>query len=283
MSDPTPMVSIIIPSLDDSREGTLNALLRDLEKQTFQDYELHVIRGDRRQGRAINRGARKARGEVLLILDDDTRMANEEVVERVVRCVRGDQTIGMAGASTLIPDWATPLQRKAMEALPRRTFPLVDQVTDSDMAQHPCCAIRKDVFHEVGGEREDIVRGLDPDLRHRIREAGYRVVIAPQCGIYHMLPDTFSGLMRMAFRNGMGSAYAQRIHPELIVETGDGMDETFRRKVPFLDRLLRYPLRGINAVFSRNGLLFSWLVCYAFGHVCCTLWLWRRLEAQSEE
>ena len=282
MSDPTPMVSIIIPSLDDSRKAYLDALLKDLEQQTFQDYELHVIKGDRRQGRAINRGARRARGDVLLILDDDTRLADEDVVERVVRCAKEDPSVGMAGASTLIPDWASALQKKAMKNLPRRTFPLVDEVTDSDMAQHPCCAIRKDVFFEVGGEREDIVRGLDPDLRHRIRRAGYRVVIAPRCGIYHMLPDSFSGLMRMAFRNGVGSAYAQRKHPELIVETGDGSDETFRRRVPFQKRVLRYPGRALRALSAGNGLLFSWLVCYAAGHLCCTLWLWRRLEAQSQ-
>jgi len=281
MSDMTPLVSIIIPSLNESRKRLLDSLLKDIETQTFQDFEILVIRGDARQGRAINRGARMAQGNILLIFDDDSRLADEYVVERVVRCVQEDASIGMAGASTLIPDWASPLQKRAMAMLPRRFFPLVDQTMDSDMAQHPCCAIRKDVFWEVGGEREDIIRGLDPDLRHRIRQAGYRVVIAPRCGIYHMLPDSYGGLMRMAFRNGMGSAFAQKKYPEWIVQTGDGVDEGFERWVPFRTRLARYPRRVAKTLLSGNLLLFSWLIMYAVGHACCSIWWWRRLETQS--
>lgn len=275
-----PEVSIIVPSLDDSRKHHLDALLKDLEKQTFQAYHLHVIRGDRRQGRAINQGIREAQEDIVIILDDDTRLANDRVLENVLSCLLSDPGIGMAGASTLIPEWANGLQRRAMRELPRRTFPLVEVPTESDMVQHPCCAMRKSLFLEIGGEREDIVRGLDPDLRQRVRDRGYRVVIAPQCGVYHLLPSRFFGLMAMAFRNGKGSAFAQRTHPELIVETGDGFDEGFARRVPFGERILRYPARILQALIEGKPILFCWLLVYALGHAMGYVWLWRFMQEE---
>lgn len=276
-----PKVTVVIPSLDRSRSRYLEALMRDLEGQTLQDFEVRVVEGDRRQGRAINRGVCEARGDIIVILDDDTRLASDSVLERLVECLDHDPSIGMVGASTLVPDWANRLQKRAMRELPRRVFPLVSEVTQSDMVQHPCCALRREVFREAGGEREDIVRGLDPYLRQRIRDCGYRVVVAPNCGVYHLLPARFSDLMRMAFRNGAGSAFAQRTHPELVMETGDGFDESFSRRVPFRSRIVRYPFRILDALCHGRPILFCWLLAYALGHACGYLWLWRGMKERE--
>ena len=87
----------------------------------------------------------------------------------VCRQIDADPAIGMAGASIVIPPEANAFQRKAALEFPRFNTPVVDQVTDSDLACHSCCAFPLRVFEEVGREREDILRGLDPDLRVRLR------------------------------------------------------------------------------------------------------------------
>jgi hypothetical protein len=197
-----PRATIIIPSLDGDRGGKLVDLLASLRHQTFQSFEVRLMLLDPRQGRAINRAVQAARGDIIITLDDDTQMGHPRVLENLVRALDGDPSIGIAGASTIPAPDSSAFQQEACRQIPRRYFPVVDRVVDSDMAQHPCLAMRKAVFEAVGGEDEELVRGLDPLLRQRVRDAGYRVVIVPYTWIGHPLPESRLKIFRMYFRNG---------------------------------------------------------------------------------
>lgn len=268
---PRPRASVVIPSLDGHRGGAVPRLLESLQQQTFRDFELHVIKGVSPQGRAINQGAALARGEVLIICDDDARMADEHTLERLIAALDSDPRIGMAGASIVPdPEW-NPFQRRAAVQFPRLQTPEVTRITDSDLACHGCCGIPLAVFKAVGGEREDILRGLDPDLRVRLRAAGYRVVLAPHCRIHHPLPPTLTALLRTFFRNGYGSAYAQRFAPDSVYETHESLENVgFRPKVPLAFRALRFPMRLLRALASGQGLRFAAYLAYGAGYA----WGW---------
>ncbi len=263
-----PRVSVIIPSWDGSRDGCVPRLLESVRAQTFTDYEIHVVQGVFPQGRAINQGLRLSKGEIIVILDDDSCLADESVLERMVACIESDSAIGMAGASIVLPDEATAFQRRAARQFPRFNTPVVDEITDSDFACHGCCAVRRRVFDEVGGEREDILRGLDPDLRVRIRSAGYRVVLAPGARIHHPMPGSLWKLLRLFFRNGFGSAYAQKFQPESVYETHESLKiEEFQPRRAFIYRVLRFPLRLAFALVNGRFLRFSAYAAYACGYV----------------
>ncbi len=146
-----PRVTIVIPSLDGDRGGKLPQLLHSLRHQTFKSFEVRLMLLDPRQGRAINRAVHAGRGDIVVTLDDDTQMGHSRVLENLVRVLDNDPWIGIAGASTIPAPDATPFQRAACRQVPRRYFPVVDRLVDSDMAQHPCLAMRKEVFEEVGG------------------------------------------------------------------------------------------------------------------------------------
>ena len=267
-----PRVSVIIPSLDGRRGGAVPRLLESLQRQTLKDMEIHLIRGVAPQGKAINQGAGKSRGEILVILDDDSCLAGDDVLERLVATLDGEPGIGMAGASIVVPPDATGFQRRAAQQFPRFNTPVVEEVTDSDYACHGCCAIRASVFKEVGGEREDLLRGLDPDLRVRLRGAGYRVVLVPHAAIYHPLPDGWGRLMRIFFRNGYGSAYARKFQPGAVYETHERLEAgTFQARRPFGYRLARFPLRLVKALAQGRFLRFSAYCAYACGYVWGTM------------
>ena len=268
---PRPRASVVIPSLDGHRGGAVPRLLESLEQQTFRDFELHVIKGVSPQGRAINQGAALARGEVLIICDDDARMADKHTLERLLAALDSDPRIGMAGASIVPdPEW-NAFQRRAALQFPRLQTPEVTRITDSDLACHGCCAIPLAVFKAVGGEREDILRGLDPDLRVRLRAAGYRVVLAPHCRIHHPLPPTLTALLRTFFRNGFGSAYAQRFAPDSVYETHESLEDAdFRPKVSLAFRALRFPLRLLRALGSGQWLRLAAYLAYGGGYA----WGW---------
>jgi hypothetical protein len=48
------ILSVIIPTLDANRSGYFLKLLTQISYQDFQQFEIIVVRGDPRQGRAIN-------------------------------------------------------------------------------------------------------------------------------------------------------------------------------------------------------------------------------------
>ena len=268
-----PRVTVIIPSLDGYRDGCVPRLLDSIQRQTYTDLDVKVIKGVAPQGRAINLGASRARGDVLLIVDDDAELADDTVIERLISTLDSDPSIGMAGASIVLHPEATPFQRRAARQFPRLYTPVVDAVTDSDMACHGCCAIPRSVFEQIGGEREDLIRGLDPDLRVRLRDAGYRVVLAPNARIYHPLPDGWGRLIRIFFRNGFGSAYAQKFRPDSVYETDERLgSSSFQPRRSLAYRLLRFPFRLLKSVLEGKLLRFTAYLVYAFGYV----WGWVR-------
>lgn len=266
-----PRVAVIIPSLDGYRNGCVPRLLETIERQSFRDYEVHIVRGVSPQGRAINEGVRATSGDILIILDDDSWLADETVFQRLVDTLDADPRIGLAGASIVPPPDATPFQLRACAQFPRFNTPVVTQVTDSDLACHGCCALPRRVFDEIGGEREDLIRGLDPDLRVRLRDAGYRVVLAPGACIHHPLPDGWRALLRTFFRNGFGSAYAQKFQPDAVYETHERLEVLgFAPRRSLTYRALRFPLRLLRALAMGQVLRFGAYVAYALGYA----WGW---------
>lgn len=263
----TPHLSIIIPTWDGYRDGCVPRLLESIAGQTYTSHETLLIQGVAPQGKAINQGAAQARGEILAILDDDSMLADDGVFARLVETLDADATIGMAGASiVLFPD-SNSFQQKAALQFPRFHTPVVEAITDSDLACHGCCAIPKSVFEAIGGEREDILRGLDPDLRVRLREAGYRVVLAPGARIYHPMPKNWRGLLRIFFRNGFGSAYAYKFQPDCVYETHESLhSEDFQPKTTLAYRLARYPLRLARSLAAFQFMRFGAYCSYALGY-----------------
>ncbi len=269
-------VSVIVPTADGRRGGHLARLLAQLARQTYQRIEVIVVAGDRRQGRAINTGAALARGEILVTMDDDTRIGHDDLLERIVEHFDADATIGMAGVSNLVPPDVPRIVRRAMRELPRRSSAPVDGVTDSDMAEHPCLAVRRDVFYRIGGEHEWIPRGLDPYLRREVRHLGYRVVVLPKAWIHHLLPFTFRGIVSQYFRNGAGAAYVAKFYPEFVIDqTVDHRDDVPETDAP--RRAARYAGR-----LARRAATFRWIylatfVAYGAGYA----WGMRTLERGS--
>jgi glycosyltransferase involved in cell wall biosynthesis len=234
----------VIPHFYRSREKNLQGLLEDLRQQSFKELEVIVVPGVSPQGKAINEGVRSAQGEILVIIDDDSRLGHPRVIENLVGVIRGDRSIGMAGASVVTAEKASGFQKMAARQFPRFGMPVVQEITESDLPGHPCAAFPKKVFIGVGMEREDILRGLDPDLRVRIRKAGYRIVLAPDTWIHHPLPENLFEFIRVFLRNGYGAAYLQRFYPEINYDTDEATDsKDFAPKHSFVYRVLRYPVR----------------------------------------
>jgi glycosyl transferase family 2 len=257
-------LSVVIPTADADRGGYFPKLLAQISRQEFSDFELIVVRGDPRQGRAINVGAALARGSYLLILDDDTALPDPETFSKLVGIMESHPDIGMAGGNNVIPGDARPLVRWAMRQIPRRSWEPVQEITDSDLAEHPCLMMRTAEFKVVGGENELVPRGLDPYLRQAFREAGRRVVVVPNVIYHHLPPRSWGELLGQFSRNGRQAAFANRHYPEWVIETPSAHGP-FRPRVPFPLRALRFPVRLASALLTGKPVWFFCEMAYALG------------------
>jgi len=262
-----PNVSVIIPTVDAYRNGLFPVLLKQLSEQTFQDFETIIIKGDSRQGRAINRGVDLARGQYLLTLDDDTSLVSKEAFEKLIKVMEREKSIGMAGGINVIPDGASSFIKRAMQEIPRRSTPPVNKITDSDLAEHGLLMIRKEVFRKVGGENELLPRGLDPYLRREFRKAGYRVVVVPGTNYSHLPPTTLPKLVKHFYRNGKQAAFCNKFYPQWVIETPDQHGGYFKEKASLAFRLSRYPVRMLKAAIQLKWIFFLTQICYAIGFV----------------
>ena len=189
-------LTVVIPTFDGCRGGYLTKLLKQILNQNYLNFEIIIVQGDHRQGRAINIAASLAQGKYILTLDDDTSLPDPNTFGKLVKVIEKCPDIGMAGGINAIPNNAKPFIKRTMKELPRRSTPKVNRIVDSDMAEHPLLIIRKEVFIEIGGENELIPRGLDPYLREEFRKVGFRVVVVPEVRYCHLPPATLPKLMK---------------------------------------------------------------------------------------
>ena len=185
-----PLVSVIIPSLDGYRDGNVPKLVQALENQSFQDFEVLVVVGEKPCARAHNVGVQSAQGEIAVFFDDDITLGDDKVVENLITplvkqssITNCQSPIGITGASTLIPPDANRFQKLCAREFERFEFPVVSETIETDMATHAAMAMEKKTFTEVGGENENLIFGDDPELRP---------------GIVHRLDKETSGILVMA-------------------------------------------------------------------------------------
>jgi len=253
--------SLVIPVLKLEDNPWLPGLLSSLKKQSHLPTEVHLVIGDRRQGRAINFGVSQCCTKYIGTVDDDSVIDDPDLFKKILNEMQDDSSIGLAGAACEIPDFASGFQKKAMKQIERRYFPTQKKSIDSDMVQHPCLVMEKELFDRIEGEDEELIRGLDPVLRKKVRDQNKRVVVIKDTWVYHLLPDRFLKLIKMYYRNGIGSAYAQKHFPHKVLELTDGFDEgQFEEKKSFFYRVLR-----------RFSKLFGALVKMKYIKVCTDL------------
>jgi len=258
-------LSVLIPTSDADRGGYFRQLLDQINRQTYTFFELIIVKGDSRQGRAINIGAALAKGKYLLTLDDDTSLPDVETFQKMADVMEKYPTIGIAGGNNVVPDQADFFVRRAMKEIPRRSWEPVDTITESDLAEHPCMVMRTKEFKAVGGENELIPRGLDPYLREQFRKIDKRVVVVPQVIYHHLPPDSLAKLLRQFYRNGWQASYTRRNYPQWIIETPAGHGQ-FKSNVSFSRRILRFPGRLFEALIALKFIWFLSEVAYGAGY-----------------
>ncbi len=161
----------------------------------------HVL--ETRQGLNFgrNRGAKEAKGEYLVYLDDDILVAREWIDSFRDAIAAFDPDCVIGPVTPLFEVEPPPhLSRRVLDSLSSVYSLMGDKprvVEASRSHQLPGCnfAVRKAVATELDGFRPDLDRsgaamlaGGDTEFGLRLRKAGKRVVFHPGCAIRHVIP-----------------------------------------------------------------------------------------------
>ena len=166
-------------------------------------------------------------------MDDYTILGHERVFENLVRVLQDDLETGIAGVSKLLPPDAGWFMRRIYKQMPRTGFPVVEETTLSDIATTTCMAMRRSLYLEVGGQNTSLIRGTDPELRHKVRQRGLKVVIAAGTWCYKPQAHNLRQFIRTEWRRGLAQGWTYWNFPELM----DGMKVNQRT---FTVQLARY-------------------------------------------
>ncbi len=220
-----PLVSILIPNKDHvkdlklcldslkNRENYRNyeviiAENNSEEDETFDYYDkiqkederIHVVtyKGDFNYSAINNFAAGYAKGELLLLLNNDTEfMGKGALKEMAASCMQenmaacgamlyyGDDTIQHAGVIIGMGGFAA----NALWSLRDRDetyYPFSLCIREVSAATAACLMVRRKVFDEVGGMGEDFKVALnDVDFCMKIRKKGYGILFNPYAKLYH--------------------------------------------------------------------------------------------------
>ncbi len=224
-----PLVSVVIVSFG-ARKLTEDCLASLLERETWPRLEVVVVdngsdfgsvefldgvaardgrlrcvynRENRGFAAANNQGIAAARGEVVVLLNNDT-VVPPGLLGRLVAHLERDPTIGLlcpttnfCGNEALVePDYREISGLSAYAA--RRAGDFRGRVFDIPVAAMYCVAARRDVLERVGPLDEAYGIGMfeDDDLAVRMRGAGLRVCCAEDAYVHHVGQGAFRKFTR---------------------------------------------------------------------------------------
>lgn len=210
------MISVVIPAYDEA--AVLEDALSAVFSQRYQgEYEVLVVddgsddstrevagrhpvrliaQDHRGPAAARNRGAREAKGDILLFTDADC-VPEPDWMEEMVRPIQG----GVVGVQGRYRTRQKGLVPRFVQLEIEGRYELMARSPSIDFIGSYSAAYLREIFLKEGGfdETYPTASGEDPDLSYRLAAKGYRMVFNPRAVVYHRHPESLSQYLRQKF------------------------------------------------------------------------------------
>ena len=232
LPEPAPLVSIVIPTKD--HVETLDACVMSIaQKATYANYEIVLVEnnsevpetfayyetlpervaaasggkgtarvewwpGEFNYSQIINFGVKHAKGDYLLLLNNDTEVISPGFIEEMMGYLQRPDA-GVVGAKLYFADHLVQhagilvgvrgaLAHANQDFSAKREGYLARAVRPGNFSAvtGACQMVRRDVFEQAGGYNEEFAVGFnDADFCLHVWEAGYRTIFTPYAELYH--------------------------------------------------------------------------------------------------
>ena len=211
------LASIIIRTKNEERflEKTLSIIC----EQTISDHEIIVVDSgstdhtlaiaqkyncqlieikpsDFTYGYALNIGAAKATGSLLVFLSAHAIPASQEWLAQLTEAFKDPKTAGVYGRQLPMPDAIFQSRQACHEAFPNRPITYRDESVRFSNAN---AAIRKSLWEQNPFD-ETLSGSEDIDWAKKQIEQGYQIVYAPNASAYHSHNETMKQIYTRSFR-----------------------------------------------------------------------------------
>ncbi|MDE2015960.1 MAG: glycosyltransferase [Patescibacteria group bacterium] len=223
----SPICDIVIPTYDN--EGVLFGCLSTLLQYTMTPYRLYLVNnGSRdisgmiRSGLAevhntgknlgwqggVNYGVKKGKSKYVLFMNDDTQILDHYSgwLNTMINIMEKDSSVG---AVVPMSNCVMHMQNMMIQGLPQRF--------EVGLISGFCVLTRRDIFERIGGLDENLSGGDDIDFSIRIRDAGYKLIVARDVFVFHRGYTTGSRIFGDYWNS---SAYKSKLDHELIRKHG---------------------------------------------------------------
>ncbi len=234
--DAPPFISVTVPVYNGAE--TLPACLHALRDQTYpaDGYEVIVVddgstdaTADVARGLGVrvisqpnagpaaarNRGARAARGEVLLFTDADCAPTPDWIAQMAAPFA--DESV--AGVKGVYRTRQRELVARFVQAEYEDKYDRMRGLERIDFVDTYSAGYRRDVFLSAGGFDEFFPTASveDQAFSFKLAEAGHRLVLAPRARVFHLHDRTLGEYVRRKFGIGYWKVKVMREHPDKLV------------------------------------------------------------------
>ncbi len=174
----------------------------DNTKEFFSNNnKITYVRNEKNKGFAYscNKGAEKAKGDILIFLNNDTLIVND-ICKSVINTFRNFKNIGIVGGKLLYED--NTIQHAGILIYPDKhlghlfkEFPYnyhnANKIRFLQAVTGAFFCIKKELFLKIGKFDENFKNGFeDVDLCFRVTQNGYRIIYNPDICLYHFEEKT---------------------------------------------------------------------------------------------
>lgn len=158
--------------------------LENLKKLNFNFKNFRIISNPTNVGfaKANNQGAKIAKGDILFLLNSDTYLVNNSIMNALER-ISKDESIGIIGPKLLNKDLSTQFYGSILN---RNQFKKNNK-TQVSFLSGAAMFIRKDLFKEVKGfDEKFFFYNEDLDLCKKISSSGKKLIYEPEISLVHL-------------------------------------------------------------------------------------------------
>ncbi len=204
------IVSVVVPTYN--REETLCETLDQLHDQDYPNFTVHIVDHTSRHSSeteeyleslseqfhhhklsegglctARNYGLKKAKGDIILYIDDDVDFSEDFISSHVREY--SDPSVGAVAGQVLNPRHAEPVNRppKGRITWYGRSVSRLHSNQPGNVGEGRGCnmSFRKNLLNSIGGFDTGLDFRDESDVFHRIRDEDYLVRFSPTASVYH--------------------------------------------------------------------------------------------------